>query len=93
MKALRGVISVFIALAFLFAFSPALLAQDMNKVNINKATVEEITQLKGVGPKYAERIVQYRTDNGPFKTPQDITKVPGIGQKIFEQNKENLITE
>ena len=93
MKLAKRTISVLVAVAVLFAFSPALLAQDTNKININKATVEEITQLKGIGPKYAERIVQYRTDNGPFKTAEDITKVPGIGQKIFEQNKERLITE
>jgi len=55
--------------------------------------VEEIAVLKNVGPKYAERIVQYRQANGPFKSPEDLMKVKGIGSKTFELNKDQITTE
>jgi len=47
-------------------------------------------QLKRIGPKYAERIIEYREKNGPFKTPEDIMKVKGIGPKTFELNKDMI---
>ena len=60
------------------------------KININSATVEELTQLQKVGPKTAERIVAYRDANGPFKTVDDLKNVKGIGDKILELNKDRL---
>ncbi|MBW1998101.1 MAG: helix-hairpin-helix domain-containing protein [Deltaproteobacteria bacterium] len=75
------------------AFAPALWADDSQKVNINIATVEELMKLKNVGRTYAERIVQYREENGPFKAPEDITRVKGIGAKTYEINKEIIVTE
>lgn len=81
---LRNLI-LFISAFILFAVSP-LFALD--KININKATVQELEQLKGVGPKIAQKIVDYREKNGPFKKPEDITLVQGIGPKILEENKE-----
>jgi competence protein ComEA len=67
--------------------------EEAKKVNINQASVEEIAVLKNVGPKYAERIVQYRQTNGPFKSPEDLMKVKGIGSKTFELNKDQITTE
>jgi competence protein ComEA len=61
------------------------------KININTATVEELTDLKGVGAAYAKAIVEYRTEHGLFKAPEDITLVKGIGQKIFDQNKDRIV--
>ena len=93
MKSIKKAVVMVVAIAFLFSCAPSLWAQDSDKINLNTATAEQLTQLKGIGAKYAERIVQYRTENGPFKTPEDIMKVPGIGQKIFENNQERLIVE
>ncbi len=73
------------------AFVPMTVALEAGKVNINKATVPDLVKIKGIGQKYAERIVVYRDKNGPFKMIEDITNVKGIGPKKFEAIK-NLIT-
>jgi len=53
------------------------------RININTATVEELQQLPRVGPSLAQRIVAYREMYGPFKTPEDLMQVSGIGEAIF----------
>lgn len=53
-------------------------------VHINSAGIDELCALKGVGPKLAEKILAFREQNGPFTTPQDLQKVPGIGKKKAE---------
>ena len=68
-------------------------AGDVEKININTATAEELMQLNGVGAKYADRIIAYREKYGPFKKPEDIMRVSGIGQKTFEKNREIIIVE
>ena len=59
-------------------------------VDINRATVEEFTKLHGVGEELAKRIVADRQKNGPFKTTEDLMRVSGIGQKKFDQLKDNI---
>lgn len=59
-------------------------------VDINKATVDEFTKLQGVGEGLAQRIIADRQKNGPFKTAEDLMRVSGIGQKKFEQLKDNI---
>jgi competence protein ComEA len=63
------------------------------KVNINTAGVKELTSLAGVTPKLAERIVEFRETHGPFKKPEDLRKVHGIGQAMFERNRERVVTK
>lgn len=58
-------------------------------VNINTANeVELAANINGVGAKKAAAIVEFRTQNGPFKAVEDLMKVKGIGPKILENNKD-----
>ena len=62
-------------------------------VNINSADASTIArELEGIGPAKAQAIVEYRQKNGPFKSPEDLLKVQGIGEKVLEQNKGNIRT-
>jgi competence protein ComEA len=61
-------------------------------VNINTATKEELTSLKGIGEKRAQAIINYRTKNGPFKTVDDLEKVPGIGPGLMKQIRPQITT-
>lgn len=55
------------------------------KININTAGAAELDRLPGIGPAFAERIIQYRTENGPFSKPEDLQNVSGIGAKTYEK--------
>lgn len=61
------------------------------KVNINTATAAELDTLPGIGPAIAQRIIDYRTEHGPFRTIADLQKVSGIGERRYEQIKD-LVT-
>ena len=61
-----------------------------DKVNINTASLEELQKLPRVGPKVAQRIVDFRKQNGAFKKIEELMKVRGIGEKIFAQMKDML---
>jgi competence protein ComEA len=61
------------------------------RVNINTAPAAELETLPRIGPKVAQRIVDYRTKNGNFKKVEEIMKVQGIGEKVYDQIKD-LIT-
>lgn len=60
-------------------------------VNINTAGVSELDSLPGIGPAYAQRIIDYRSAQGGFKSTADLQNVKGIGPKTYEKLKE-LVT-
>jgi competence ComEA-like helix-hairpin-helix protein len=82
-----------LSLAGIFGVPAALAAQGDGgeKVNINTAEVDVLSQLPGIGPAYAQRIVDYRKEFGPFKTIEDLLNVRGIGDRTFEKIRD-LIT-
>ena len=57
-------------------------------VNINTATADELKALPGIGPTKAQAIVDYRKENGNFKSVEDLKKVKGIGEAIFGKLKD-----
>jgi len=61
-----------------------------NKVNINSATVDELTTLNGIGEAKAIKIIEYRNTNGLFKSIEDIKNVSGIGEAFYEKIKDNI---
>ncbi len=60
-------------------------------VNINTASVDELTGLKGIGKKIAQEIVKFRNETGGFQTPEDIMKVKGIGKAKYSAIKGYII--
>lgn len=67
------------------AFATLLLA-----VDLNKATAAELTQLKGIGAKKAEAIVEYRAQKKCFKTIEELKNVKGIGETFFKKNQKDI---
>ena len=63
----------------------------IGKINLNSANQAELENLPGIGEVLAQRIIDYRTQRGPFRTIEDIKEVSGIGDKRFEAIRE-LIT-
>ena len=62
----------------------------VDKININSATLDDLQKLPRIGPKVAQRILDFRKQNGPFKRVEDLMKVKGIGEKTFTQLKEQI---
>ncbi|GED42262.1 ComEA family DNA-binding protein [Cobetia marina] len=83
MKTLMGSLVV----AGLMAFTPLTQAAEMN---INTATPEQLTQLKGIGDKKAQAIVAWRKANGPFTSIDQLAEVKGISANTIERMETTL---
>ncbi|MCE0556277.1 helix-hairpin-helix domain-containing protein [Motilimonas sp. E26] len=59
-------------------------------ININTATEDELTKIKGVGEKKSKAIIAYRKEIGQFKNVDQLLEVDGIGQSILDNNKDLL---
>jgi len=62
----------------------------LEPVNINTADAAALQQVNGIGPAKAKAIIEYRKEHGPFATIDDLTKVPGIGEKSLAHMKPQL---
>ena len=60
------------------------------KININTASAEMLAQINGIGDVKAQSIIDYRNKNGGFKTTGEIIRVKGIGEKTYENIKEQI---
>ena len=61
------------------------------RVDINKAGVEELMTLNGIGETRAKAIVEYRTQNGPFTKEEDLMLIPGIKEGIYSKIRDQII--
>lgn len=73
------------------AASPGGGAEQQGKISLNAATAEELEELPGIGPVFAERIVQYRQQHGGFTSVEQLLEIEGIGPKRYESLKD-LVT-
>jgi len=69
--------------ASLYSVEKPAAAGNAKLVNINTADAGQLIELPRIGPKMAQRILEFRKSNGNFKRPQDLMKVKGIGEKVF----------
>ncbi|HZV33237.1 MAG TPA: helix-hairpin-helix domain-containing protein [Verrucomicrobiae bacterium] len=60
------------------------------QININTASAGDLERLPGIGPARSQAIVEYRTQNGPFKSPEDIMNVKGIKSGEFSKIKDHI---
>jgi competence protein ComEA len=82
-RANRALLGVALALASKVVFAGA--------VNINTADAKTLAkELVGIGPAKAEAIVKYRAEKGPFKSPEELKKVEGVGEATYEHNKASI---
>ena len=77
-----------LAVAMLLCLPVALFAA--GTVDINTADKETLMSLSGIGEAFADRIIEYRDQNGGFKAVQELTNIRGIGQTLVEKNREML---
>lgn len=87
---MRKSLNLFTLILVLAAFSTAAMADaapaaaPSGVVNINTAGVEQLSLLPRIGKTAAQRIIDYRTEHGPFAKPSDLMQVKGVGAKTFE---------
>ena len=78
-------------LAFtLLAVRVSTAAEEPQKVNLNTASAQELTNLRGISDKTAQAIVEYRQSHGPFKSVEELVEVKGIGDKLLASLKEHV---
>lgn len=80
---MRKVVLIIVALFVMIGIANA-------GVNINSATQSELEKLQGIGPAKARAIIEYREQNGSFKSTNDLKKVNGIGPETIKQLGDNI---
>ncbi len=91
MKHLKKIQIIGLAMMLALVFSSGAWAVEDVKVDINTASIEQLSTLKYIGEKTAQKIVEYRKSNGPFEQVEDILNVSGIGPKTLAANKDKII--
>lgn len=65
--------------------------EQTTKIDLNTASIELLQTLPGIGPRTAERIVEYREQNGPFEKIEELMNVRGVGEKSFLRLRELIV--
>ena len=78
----------------LLILSPLANAQEVQPININSATAEQLSEgLVGIGPKKAEAIIAYRNANGGFVSVEELLEIKGIGSATLDKNRNLIVLE
>lgn len=85
-----GIILLLAGISFLALPSDAGQKAVEKKVNINTASSAELQTLPRIGPKVAQRIIDFRKKNGKFKRIEELMKIEGIGEKIFRGLRDRI---
>ena len=88
-----GLLVAVIGLMVLFAAPVDLIAAGNTMddvIDINKATLDELVSVPGIGPVTAQRIIDFREESGNFKSVDDLLKIKGIGEKLLEKIRDRL---
>ena len=64
--------------------------QSSEKVNLNRATAQELMTLPGIGESKAGEIIRYREAHGAFSKPEDLMKIPGIKEGVFHKIQDQI---
>ena len=67
-------------------------AVESNLININSASAAELDTLPGIGPALADAIIEYRSDNGPFGSIDELARVPGISARMVDNMRDQITT-
>ena len=92
----RLLFAAFLAGGLMLAASPAVEAagpdakQEVSPIDVNSASVEELMSIPGIGQVMAQRIVEFREKNGPYKSVDDLLKVQGIGEKSLAKLRDRF---
>lgn len=92
----RTILSLALAVIITVFFSipdQAVAQQTKKKININTASLAELQTLPKIGPKIAQRIIDFREQNGKFASITDLLKVKGIGEKTFAGLKDSITVD
>jgi competence protein ComEA len=89
----RKIAGCLVVLLLLLALSGGGFAKDEKKFNVNKATVEELSQVPGLNMDLAQKIVKLRKENGEFIDMEELLNVPGINNELLRKLKKYLYIE
>ena len=89
----KKLIIIFVALLAIFTVMDYSWGQEIEKININEASAQELAKLQQVGPRCAVRIVEHRQKYGPFKLTEELMEVRGIGPQTYDRIKEQIIAQ
>ncbi|MED5387751.1 MAG: helix-hairpin-helix domain-containing protein [Pseudomonadota bacterium] len=67
--------------------------QAENRINLNTADIHQLQEIKGVGPKTAEAIIQWRDTQGPFTSVDQLLAIRGIGEKTLAKVRDTLVVQ
>jgi competence protein ComEA len=90
MKRTHRIAQILVLAGLVLTALPGFAAEGRRVVNVNTADAAQLALLPRVGPSVAQRIIDFRKENGPFKSPEDLMLVQGIGEKTYQLLKPYL---